>query len=75
MSFPARIAPGFNALNFLVRETMGGGLASNLRFDTCAKGHGQQLLTRMIPVSRVIAREVEGRLKEIDAVPAYEGVA
>jgi hypothetical protein len=68
-------APGFNALNFLVRETMGGGLASNLRFDTCAKGHGQQLLTRMIPVSRAIAREVEGRLKEIDAVPAYEGVA
>jgi hypothetical protein len=29
----------------------------------------------MIPVSRAIAREVEGRLKEIEAVPAYEGVA
>jgi hypothetical protein len=68
-------APGFNALNILVRETMGGGLASNLRFDTCAKGHGQQLLTRMIPVSRAIAREVEPRIREIEAVATYEGVA
>jgi len=68
-------APGFHALNFLVRETMGGGLASNLRFDSCAKGLGQQLLSRMVPVSRAIAREVEPRVRQIEAVEAYEGVA
>jgi hypothetical protein len=68
-------APGINALNFLVRETMGGGLASNLRFDSPGKGLGQQLLSRPIPVSAAIAREVEPRLRQIEAVAAYEGVA
>jgi hypothetical protein len=68
-------APGINALNFIVRETMGGGLASNLRFDAPGKGLGQQLLSRTIPVSAAIAREVEPRIREIEAVPAYEGVA
>ncbi|HEY3696803.1 acyclic terpene utilization AtuA family protein [Phenylobacterium sp.] len=68
-------APGINALNFVVREAMGGGLASNLRFDSPGKGLGQQLLSRMIPVSPAIAREVEARVREIEAARAYEGVA
>ena len=68
-------APGISALNFVVRQTMGGGLASNLRFDAPGKGLGQQLLSRMIPVSPAIAREVEARVREIETAPAYEGVA
>jgi hypothetical protein len=68
-------APGINALNFIVRETMGGGLASNLRFDSPGKGLGQQLLSRTVRVSPTIAREVEPRVRQIEAVPAYEGVA
>lgn len=68
-------APGINALNFVVKQTMGGGLASNLRFDSPGKGLGQQLLSRMIPVSPAIAREVEARMREIEAVAPYEGVA
>jgi hypothetical protein len=74
-SVERQYAPGINALNFLVRETMGGGLVSNLRFDGPGKGLGQQLLSRKIPVSAAIAQEISSRLNVIEAVPEYEGVA
>lgn len=48
-------APGLNALNFVVRGTMGGGLAANIRFDSPGKGNGQQLLDFPIPVPATLA--------------------
>ena len=48
-------APGLSALNFVVRGTMGGGLASNMRFDSPGKGNGQQILDFQIPVPAALA--------------------
>jgi hypothetical protein len=48
-------APGLSALNFVVRGTMGGGLAANMRFDSPGKGNGQQLLDFPIAVPAALA--------------------
>jgi hypothetical protein len=52
--------PGFNALNFVVRGTVGGGIAANLRLDAACKGNAQQLLDFPVEVSADIAAEVGG---------------
>lgn len=51
-------APGLNALNFVVRGTMGGGLAANIRFDSPGKGNGQQLLDFPVAVPSALAAEL-----------------
>jgi hypothetical protein len=48
-------APGLNALNFVIRGTMGGGLAANIRFDSPGKGNGQQALDFPVPVPAALA--------------------
>ncbi|WP_298670962.1 acyclic terpene utilization AtuA family protein [uncultured Sphingomonas sp.] len=48
-------APGLSALNFVIRGTMGGGLAANIRFDSPGKGNGQQLLDFPIAVPAELA--------------------
>ncbi len=50
-------APGLYALNFVVRGSMGGGLAANIRFDSPGKGNGQQLLDFPVPVPAALAAE------------------
>ena len=42
--------PGLNALNFHLRQSLGGGQMASLRVDPLAKGKGQQLLDFEIPV-------------------------
>ncbi|MBU2551034.1 MAG: DUF1446 domain-containing protein [Proteobacteria bacterium] len=42
--------PGFQALNFLFHESLGGGGMSSLRLDMLAKGMCQQLLDFMVPL-------------------------
>jgi Acyclic terpene utilisation family protein AtuA len=42
--------PGFNALNFHLRQALGGGQMASLRLDALAKGKAQQLLDFEIPV-------------------------
>ena len=47
--------PGFNALNFVVDESLAGGINNSPRLDAAAKGMAQQLLEFPVPVSRALA--------------------
>ena len=47
--------PGFDALNFLCHEALGGGGTASLRLDPLAKGMAQQLLEFPVPVPRELA--------------------
>jgi hypothetical protein len=47
--------PGFNALNFVVDESLAGGINNSPRLDAAAKGMGQHLLEFPVPVSLAIA--------------------
>ncbi|HEY3837226.1 MAG TPA: acyclic terpene utilization AtuA family protein, partial [Bryobacteraceae bacterium] len=53
--------PGFSALNFVVDESLAGGINDSPRLDAAAKGMGQQLLEFPVPVSPAIAAELSGR--------------
>ena len=50
--------PGINALNFLLKNSLGGGGMASLNVDPQGKGYAQQLLDIMIPVPSKIAEEV-----------------
>ncbi len=52
--------PGFNALNFVVDESLAGGINNSPRLDAAAKGMAQQLLEFPVPVSAAIARTLPG---------------
>ncbi|MFC3172850.1 acyclic terpene utilization AtuA family protein [Novosphingobium bradum] len=54
-------APGLNALNFVLAETMRGSTGTNLRMDLAAKGMGQQLLDFPVPVPEALARQLRAR--------------
>ena len=51
--------PGINALNFLLRNSLGGGGMASLNVDPQGKGYAQQLLDIMIPVPHKIAEETK----------------
>ncbi len=53
--------PGFNALNFVVDESLAGGINNSPRLDAAAKGMGQHLLEFPVPVSPAIAAALSGR--------------
>ncbi|MEP3246352.1 MAG: acyclic terpene utilization AtuA family protein [Sneathiella sp.] len=48
-------APGMNAFNFLLGNTLGGGGTSSLHLDSQAKTYGQQILAMPIPVPKTLA--------------------
>jgi hypothetical protein len=48
--------PGLDALNFHLRQSLGGGQMATLRLDALAKGKGQQLLDMEIPFPGSLAR-------------------
>jgi hypothetical protein len=50
--------PGINALNFVVHDSLAGGINSSPRLDSAAKGMAQQLLEFPIPVPRAVAGEL-----------------
>jgi len=50
--------PGFNALNFVVDESLAGGINNSPRLDAAAKGMGQHLLEFPVPVSPAIAAQL-----------------
>ena len=52
--------PGFSAMNFLLRNALGGGGIASLRIDPQGKAFAQQLLDFPVPVSAEIANEVNG---------------
>ena len=49
--------PGLSALNFVVRESMDGGVLASMRIDPVAKGMAQLLLDFPIPVSAAVLRQ------------------
>jgi hypothetical protein len=51
--------PGIHALNFLLRDSLGGG-TSSLRLDTQAKTYAQLLLAMEVPVPEVWGNELGG---------------
>jgi hypothetical protein len=51
--------PGIHALNFLVDESMAGGINKSPRLDSGAKGMAQQLLEFPVPVPAAIAAKVK----------------
>jgi hypothetical protein len=50
--------PGIHALNFVVHDSMAGGMNSSPHLDAAAKGMAQQLLEIPIPVTREIALQL-----------------
>ena len=55
-------APGLSALNFVLHGSLGGGGQASMRLDSVAKGMGQQLLEFPVPVSKVLAERLAGRM-------------
>ena len=51
--------PGIDALNFLLRNSLGGGGMASLNIDPQGKAYAQQLLDIMIPVPHKIAEETK----------------
>jgi hypothetical protein len=52
-------APGLNALNFLIKDALGGGGMASRRIDPQGKAYGQMALEMTIPVPRSWAEEIE----------------
>jgi hypothetical protein len=50
--------PGIHALNFVVHDSMAGGINSSPHLDSAAKGMAQQLLELPVPVTRSLADEI-----------------
>jgi hypothetical protein len=53
--------PGIDAINFVVHDSLGGGIMASNRIDPVAKTMAQQLLAFPIPVSRVLATTLSNR--------------
>ena len=51
--------PGLNALNFHLKESLGGGQMATLRLDALAKGKGQQLLDFEVPVPASLLADLD----------------
>lgn len=51
--------PGFDAFNFLLENSLGGGGIASLRMDPQGKAFAQQLLDFPVPVSAAIAQQVK----------------
>lgn len=55
-------APGLHALNFVVKDSMDGGILASTSMDSVAKGRAQLLLDFPVPVSPVFWQELESRV-------------
>ncbi|UVO53713.1 acyclic terpene utilization AtuA family protein [Sphingomonas sp. SUN039] len=53
-------APGLSALNFVVGDSMDGGVLASTTLDPVAKGMAQLLLDFPVPVSRALHMQLEG---------------
>jgi hypothetical protein len=50
--------PGIHALNFLLKNSLGGGGMASLNIDPQGKAYAQQLLDIKVPVPSAIAEEI-----------------
>jgi hypothetical protein len=69
------LAPGANAMNFVVHESLGGGGAGSMRLDPLAKGMAQQLLEFPIPVPKHIAHRLADKVQRLGVATPYAGAA
>ena len=53
------LAPGFNALNFVLENALGGGQTVGMRLDSNAKAMAQQLLLIEVPVPQALLTALE----------------
>ena len=53
------IVPGINGINFLLKNSLGGGGMASLNIDPQGKAYAQQLLEYPIPVSSDIIEEIK----------------
>jgi hypothetical protein len=53
--------PNLRGLNFILRDSLGGGGTASLKTDAQGKTHGQGLLAMEIEVPEDLARELGGR--------------
>jgi len=53
--------PGIDALNFVVNDSMAGGINKSPRLDSGAKGMAQQLLEFPVPVPEAVAAKVTAK--------------
>ncbi|MGB5522104.1 MAG: hypothetical protein WBM96_06025, partial [Polyangiales bacterium] len=61
--------PGIDALNFVLRDALGGGGVSSLRFDPQGKAYAQQLLDMPMQVPRAwLAHEGLAAVAEVEAM-------
>ena len=51
--------PGVNGINFLLKNSLGGGGMASLNIDPQGKSYAQQLLDHEIPVSDKIAKKLD----------------
>ena len=51
--------PGINGLNFLLKNSLGGGGMASLNIDPQGKTYAQQLLDIMIPVPHIIIEQTK----------------
>jgi hypothetical protein len=61
--------PGTHAINFVLHNSLAGGITSSPRLDSVAKGMAQQLLSFPVPVSAAIAAKIDRSLLDFDAKP------
>ena len=54
------LAPGFNALNFVLENALGGGQTVGLRLDSNAKSMAQQLLRIETPIPKTLLTQLGG---------------
>ena len=67
--------PGIDALNFVLRDALGGGGISSLRFDPQGKAYAQQLLDKPIHVPKAWLRhEALAPVPEVEAMRSSERV-
>lgn len=66
--------PGIDALNFVLRDALGGGGISSLRFDPQGKAYAQQLLDMPMRVpARWLAHEALAAVPEVEAMRSRVG--
>ena len=57
-------APGLHALNFVIRNALGGGGMASRRIDPQGKAYGQMTLEIMIPTPQSWVRDLHHEQKE-----------
>ncbi len=67
------LLPGFDAVNFVIHDALGGGITCSPRLDAVAKGKAQQLLCFPVRIPATLAQRVSPSLLDFDRAEPYTG--